>query len=535
MAETLYNPNTGVTAIPTSNTTPDQVLSAKNMGFINPVPTTLDASRLGTSSPQNLPVTQPNTGGLNSTAGSVLGNAQNFLQSQQKASEALNTSSSGSSGDETLSYIKNLIGVESTKGDFTAGVQNEQDLSGKTKALSDINNEALMTAHSWDQQIQAAHTASGGLSGGADSTVAMLQMKRNEDLANIGIRQQVAQNNLKAAQDIIDSKVSTKFTPIENTIKYLNDYQQLKQNDLSESEKMKLQGQIDLQKSTLQFKQDSYKDALSQAAQNGAPQSVLSAIDKAAADPSSSPASIYSAAGKYAQSSTMFVQNGTEADIKPGTSQYKIAQDLAYGSITFSQFKSLYSYSRNTGQKQAIYQLASQLNPQFNPSSFELGFTMANNPKVRQQISALDNVQGIIPDILQASSDAARTNVTALNKAIIKGGILIGNSKYSNLQAAQVAFADELSGALGFGSATDMSREMGFNMADTSLSPQQFADALNNVVVPFVAQKRSSLLGQMGIYGNAINNMSNGGKPSAQSPSVSSDVQSILSKYGVKI
>ncbi len=70
------------------------------------------------------------------------------------------------------------------------------------------------------------------------------------------------------------------------------------------------------------------------------------------------------------------------------------------------------------------------------------------------------------------------------------------------INTAQIAFADELSGALGYGSATDMSREMGFSMTDPNLSPENFRSAVDNIIVPFINRKKASLLGPMGQYGN---------------------------------
>ncbi len=188
-------------------------------------------------------------------------------------------------------------------------------------------------------------------------------------------------------------------------------------------------------------------------------------------------------------------------DFKPGTREFKIAQDLAYGKLTMQQFRSMLSYSRDVNKKMDIYSKASELNPNFIPANFEMGFTLAKNPKVQQQLAAMDNVQAGIPDLLRASEEAKRSGVTMLNKFIIPGGIAFGSKKYSNLAAARLGFADELSGALGFGSATDMSRQMGLDMTNPNLSHENFMAAVQDVVLPFVQRKRSTLLKQMGVYG----------------------------------
>ena len=193
---------------------------------------------------------------------------------------------------------------------------------------------------------------------------------------------------------------------------------------------------------------------------------------------------------------------GMSKPIEPGTREYRLAQDLAYGKTTLTQFRTMFGRSTNdTNRRLDIYDKAAELNPNFNPAQFEMGFTFAKNPKVQQQLASLDNVQQGIPDLLKFSDRAKRAGATVLNKFLLPGGIAIGNKKYSNFRTAQIAFADELSGALGYGSATDMSREMGFNMADPNLGPDAFNSAIQDVVLPFIERKRATMLKQMGVYG----------------------------------
>jgi hypothetical protein len=194
-------------------------------------------------------------------------------------------------------------------------------------------------------------------------------------------------------------------------------------------------------------------------------------------------------------------RNTTPTPIAPGTREFKVAQDLAYGRLTMQQFRSLYAFSRDTNKKLDIYDKASELNPNFNPASFEMGYRFAASPKIQQQLAAMDNVMLGVDDLLKASDAASRTGVTTLNKYIQKGGIALGGKRYSDFHTAQIGFADELSGALGFGGATDMSRQMGVDMTNPNLSPEAFRLAIENVVIPFIQRKRKSFLDQMGIYG----------------------------------
>lgn len=194
------------------------------------------------------------------------------------------------------------------------------------------------------------------------------------------------------------------------------------------------------------------------------------------------------------------------AVIEPNTPQFKTAQDLAYGKMTFQQFRTLVAYGRDPNLKMGIYAKAAELNPEFNPADFERGYKFMSNPKVAQQLASLDNVSSGVDDLLRVSDEASRSGITALNKIINPVEVAIGNKKFSNFKTARTAFADELSGALGYGSATDMSREMGFNMTDDTLSPENFRDAIQSIVIPFVDRKRASMLKQGSIYGKSENN-----------------------------
>lgn len=208
--------------------------------------------------------------------------------------------------------------------------------------------------------------------------------------------------------------------------------------------------------------------------------------------------------------------------LDPASREYKIANDLAFGRLTFPQFRSLYSYSRDINAKTGIYTTAQDLNPNFNPAQFEMGLKFAENPKVQSQIASVRNTEASVPDLLKFSDAASRSNVPLLNSFIVRGGIAMGGKAYSNFAAARKAFADELSGALGFGSASDMKLEMGLDLTDPTLSPAAFRSAITDVVLPFLARKKSTLLGPMGVYGPM--------SPGEQNPALDTAKQ----KLGVK-
>jgi len=205
---------------------------------------------------------------------------------------------------------------------------------------------------------------------------------------------------------------------------------------------------------------------------------------------------------------------GQANGVQPGTPAFRVAQDIAYGVLPFRDFK-----NRGFGdakQKMAIYDKARDLNPNFDVSKFELGYQFASNPKIRQQVSSADNALSRLDDAIRVSDDAARTGIQAVNGIVMKGGVKLGGVSYSNFVVAQKALGDEISGALGFGSATDMTRQLGLDMTDPTLSPEQFKGALEQVR-SFLTSKRSALVNQMGTYGTAVNQFSGTTQPRAPS------------------
>lgn len=214
-------------------------------------------------------------------------------------------------------------------------------------------------------------------------------------------------------------------------------------------------------------------------------------------------------AGKETAEAANVGKTGLAPEIKVNTPEWRTAQAMAYGGLTFSQFRTLFAYSRDAKTKVAIYDLAQQLNPKFDAAAFELGYKFAANPKIRQQISSADNAIAMIPEAIDISDKATRLGPNALNKLVVGGGVALGGRKYTDAQVMQKAFADEVSGALGFGSATDMTRELGLSMSDLSMSSPNFRSAMA-IVGDFLQKKRGTLVNQMGVYGKDVNSFSKG-------------------------
>lgn len=190
-------------------------------------------------------------------------------------------------------------------------------------------------------------------------------------------------------------------------------------------------------------------------------------------------------------------------DIPVGSPHYRIAQDLAYGKLTFAQFRSLYpARAASAAEKQAVYDLAGQLNQNFNPAAFEMGFKFASSAQSQRALAAVDNVMPNIDKVIALSDTIQRSDLPSWNALLNSTRFQLGNRKVTNFRQMQKLIGDELGVALGAGAMTDMKLKLGLDVVDPNLGPDQFKTAMENIK-EFLVNRKQSLLSQMGVYGQA--------------------------------
>ena len=200
-----------------------------------------------------------------------------------------------------------------------------------------------------------------------------------------------------------------------------------------------------------------------------------------------------------------------EIEIKPGTRMYRVAQDIAYGTLTMSDFNRIYGRAMgNAATKAAIYDTARQLNPDFKPSAFELGYKLAGNPAIRQRLVAIDSLGPVIDKIEGLAQQADLTNVPALNKMLSAGKFAVGDKTITNYRQLQTLLGDEVGNALGVGSGSDLKTKLGLDLVNPNLGPQQFIASMEQIRSVLGARK-DTLLKQFGPYKDAVD----GGAPAA--------------------
>ncbi len=255
------------------------------------VNTTLDASSIASATPLNVPQPQPLTPPTTSVpnpTGTTLGPNGQATVNPPAPQPAAPAAPAKSAYQSILDKIQGNQDVLATKGAVTQQLQQDNQLDQKTqKAAADYNayNTANTQYQTQLQQMQYAdQNVNGAVGGGYNSTIERFKQQKTGEVANLAIAAQASQGLLTAAQATIKNKLDAQFEPVTQNIDYLTKFAQLNQNDLSESDKAKLQQQIDQQKTDKANVQTAAQDIHDRLLQNNAPPAVYSAIDKVVGD-----------------------------------------------------------------------------------------------------------------------------------------------------------------------------------------------------------------------------------------------------------
>lgn len=209
-------------------------------------------------------------------------------------------------------------------------------------------------------------------------------------------------------------------------------------------------------------------------------------------------------------------KNAGVSEIKPGTPEYRMAENIAFGKTTLSQAKGLYSGREAKGKEtlRAVLDKAEQINPDFNAALFEQGYKFASNPKTQMAMVAVNRVEPNIDKLMDLTDKWDRTKYPTVNAFLKSVKFQWGDRVISDISQLQTIVGDELGPALGVGTATDLKTKLGLEMAGGTKGPEAMRSGLMLVKDALNNQKRA-LLGQMGQYGKTeIDKMNaTGGQP----------------------
>ena len=201
-------------------------------------------------------------------------------------------------------------------------------------------------------------------------------------------------------------------------------------------------------------------------------------------------------------------------EIKPGTAWYRTAQDVAYGKLTFNQLRTLLAGMRGgnaAAQKIAFYDMARQINPNFNPAAFEMGYKYAGNPKTQNTLVSIDNALANFDKAVDLSEALDRTDAPSINRLLAAGKFQLGGKPVTNLQQFQTILGDDIALAIGQGAPSDYKTKLAQSLLNGNLSKENFISTLKQAG-EFLHNRKQAILRQEGPYGEK------GFNPSADAP-----------------
>lgn len=311
--------------------------SALDPGITPPETTATPNARGSVSSPTNINtnVTPPNTG-MSSPAVTADQNLQNLIKflkvpgnttlgvkEMTKPTEPVSVSTPPPVDNTNLSstnssLISSILGTQTSpdKSSLSSFLKSalESDTNARTgldsltanveqkqQAVNKLNTELATLDKEYRDQVDAIKNTTSGIT--RDQQQGFLndaQYRYENRRANIAIAYNSAVGDLKATQDAIKTKTDALDNKWNRNIQAYTLMSNAIQNDLTESEKLIVQNNLNEKNKQAELVRTTYGTALTQAVENGAPSYILDAIDTAASKPNATAADIFKAAGSYA-------------------------------------------------------------------------------------------------------------------------------------------------------------------------------------------------------------------------------------------
>ena len=147
--------------------------------------------------------------------------------------------------EDVLSRILTLTEKQGTQADKTLALEKEYELQAKQETLNSLNAKALSVDRDYENKRRAImENPEGKLTGALAGEIKNLDVQRDQQLADIGIQQAVAQGNVNLVNENIKRRVDAEYSPIKTQIEGLKSYMSLYGDDLTEKEKTMLDGEI---------------------------------------------------------------------------------------------------------------------------------------------------------------------------------------------------------------------------------------------------------------------------------------------------
>lgn len=171
---------------------------------------------------------QGTTEGLNQNNVNELTSLAN--QQTQKATEAQ------TGVNKYKQYVEDSINKLMGKGQAQIQAEEQVGISQKTQELTGITNEYNTKSLEYRRMEEAVQKESMLTDVQKNARLRQISREKNTELADIGIKQAVAQNNLKTAQDLVDRKIDLEYGVLKDIISYQQSFLDDNREDLSKAE-----------------------------------------------------------------------------------------------------------------------------------------------------------------------------------------------------------------------------------------------------------------------------------------------------------
>lgn len=331
-----------------------------------------------------------------------------------------------------LDQLGNFGSQLSTKAAVTSGLQDQEQLSQKTEQATQDYNAYNKAKLDQAQTIERMKTTNpNGVYGGAqDQQISDFTARSNANLANLAVQAQSSQGLLSAAQQTIKDKLDAQFQPINDQIDFLTKFAQLNQNDLSQSDQIKLQASIAQKSKDADSVQKVANDLHQAVLNNGGNPAVLAALDKVTQDytagkidAATAQSEYYSAAGAYGSTKAATIGGGGTGGV-PESPTY-----------TLQAGDDPYTIAQANGTDMATLQ---KLNPQVSdwhnlPAGYKLNLPvpagqLSTDPTINNYAQGI--LDGSITSIAQVPKQYKDQVVAALNNPGTNGYTALATNRF---------------------------------------------------------------------------------------------------------
>lgn len=213
----------------------------------------MPAGNLNTTTPFNPPPPVTSTNYKNNLASNVAINsptADEIKQSQTQQNAPVDPKQA------TMDRINQIVGIQQGQSNDILKAQEDVGLAQKREALNKANTAQLRLDQAYEKEVKDIEkNAQGSLDIGVKQRLSDAEGKYLDKKADLAIDRLASQGDVDTALKIVEDKIKAKYEPLQNELDTLKQYYTTYQNDLTESQKLKLQQEFQTKSDELNFKQ----------------------------------------------------------------------------------------------------------------------------------------------------------------------------------------------------------------------------------------------------------------------------------------